>query len=208
MNRVYKPTDDVLCLNMIAVSKSRSDNDGRARRHIGNQHSKRGQSHYKMGCASAACDLVQSFCCPLLKFPLKDSLAWIEGSAAYQPRERQWICFQCSREVFSPPVCCRVEIGTISRVSAGLRKVGVVRPEDRPHHGMPAAIDLPPAAGIRGQFRGAPDTDAGSGCALRHIMYRRSKARPHNRSAWGLILPSIFKGMFRGASAPNRRPRS
>src|SRR5262249_1623114 len=99
MNRVYKPTNDVLCLNTIALTTSSSDNDGRAGGHIGDQRGKRGQSHYKMGCASAACDLVQSFGGPLLKFPLKEPLDWIEGSAAYQPCERQWICFQCGREI-------------------------------------------------------------------------------------------------------------
>ena len=80
----------------IAISEARSDNDGRAGGHIGNQCGKRGQSDCEMGCTSAACDLIQSFCGPLLKFPLKDALARIKGRAAYQPPERQSSCWRYS----------------------------------------------------------------------------------------------------------------
>jgi len=54
----------------------------------------------------------------------------------------------------------------VSRRMAGVGGVGeisVVRPEDRPHHGMARAVNLPPAAGVGGEFRGTPDTDAGPG---------------------------------------------
>jgi hypothetical protein len=44
----------------------------------------------------------------------------------------------------------------------GIGELTVVWPEDRPHHGIAAAVDLPPAARVGGQFGGAPDTSAGA----------------------------------------------
>jgi hypothetical protein len=37
--------------------------------------------------------------------------------------------------------------------------------EDRPHHGVADVVDLPPAACVWGEFRGAPDAEAGTGVA-------------------------------------------
>jgi len=50
----------------------------------------------------------------------------------------------------------------------GVGEVSVVRPEDRPHHRVASAVDLPPAARVSGELRRAPDADAGTG--LEHRM--------------------------------------
>src|SRR5580700_9881408 len=42
-------------------------------------------------------------------------------------------------------------------------EVGVVRPEDRPHHRVPGPVDLPPAVGVGGQFGGGPHAGPGPG---------------------------------------------
>ena len=52
----------------------------------------------------------------------------------------------------------------------GICKLGVVWPEDRPHHGMPGAVDLPPTARVRCEFCRAPEPDTGTGPQLRMLM--------------------------------------
>jgi hypothetical protein len=65
-----------------------------------------------------------------------------------------------------------VGIEVVGRVPGvgGIGKVSVVWPEVWPHHGVPSAVDLPPAARIRGEFRGTPDADASTA--------------PHSRVQW------------------------
>ena len=86
---IYEWPDDVLCINVIAINEMRADNDARVARYIGNQCNKRSQSHGEMRCIHAARELIQSFCGPLLKFPLENALARIEPSAGYQPSKWQ-----------------------------------------------------------------------------------------------------------------------
>ena len=70
-----------MCINEIAANEMRADNDARVARYIGNQCDKRSQTHGEMRCMHAARELIQSFCGPLLKFPLEDSFARIEPIA-------------------------------------------------------------------------------------------------------------------------------
>ena len=59
-----------------------------------------------------------------------------------------------------------VEVGGRVPVVRRVGEVGVVGPEDRPHHRVSGAVDLSPAAGVRRQFRVAPDAGADAGAQL------------------------------------------
>jgi hypothetical protein len=74
------------------------------------------------------------------------------------------------RDAVADVLAVVVEIGGGVPGVGGVGEVGVVGPEDRPHHGVASAVDLPPAARVGGQFGGAPDADAGTGPQLRMLV--------------------------------------
>ena len=59
-------------------------------------------------------------------------------------------------------------------------EVGVVRPEDRPHHRVTGPVDLPPAAGVGGQLGRAPDAEPDAGPQQR-VLVEGSRARSIRR---------------------------
>src|SRR5215470_14020484 len=65
-----------------------------------------------MGCTRVACDLIQSFCCLLLKFPWQDPLARIEERATYRPLVLLPRCWRSSCKKALPPAHDFVEIAT------------------------------------------------------------------------------------------------
>src|SRR3984957_92898 len=59
--------------------------------------------------------------------------------------------------------------GWVPRVG-GICELSIIRPEDRPHHGTAATVDLPPATRIGREFRRAPHTNVRAGFQLRMLV--------------------------------------
>jgi hypothetical protein len=79
-------------------------------------------------------------------------------------------------------------------------KVSVIRPKDRPHHRIPATVNLPPAARIGSEFRGAPDTNVSTGFQsgmlvrnLKHDRFNFSSCEAVLRLLW-TPLRQVYSG--------------